>query len=255
MNTWNAAEYSKVQAIYQFEYGKTLVDKLIRIIDIKNSTVVDLGCGEGSLTNYTSDFLECRKNIIGVDLDEEMIQLAKRQYDIEFIVSDVIQWLKNDNLQYDVVISNAMLHWLGSYSLLYEFFKLLYFRLKDKGYAAIRFSLQDNGVELKQFLETNLREYTQNNNMLVAKSKFRFIDVESIVRNIYKVIEINELVFEPFKSDDLNNFKWVVYSQPLLKYLDQDKYDDFIRFLYDKWKNEKVLLRCRQCEMILKKEN
>jgi len=73
--------------------------------DIQGKTVVDLGCGTG-IFSYGAKLTEA-KEVIGVDIDEESIKIAKNFAEknntyIKFLVEDV----KNVDLKCDSVIMN-----------------------------------------------------------------------------------------------------------------------------------------------------
>lgn len=54
----------------------------------KGSTVLDLGCGSGYITNYLSSL---NLNAIGIDFSKEMIKIAKKNYPkLEFLLVDFV---------------------------------------------------------------------------------------------------------------------------------------------------------------------
>ena len=73
--------------------------------DIKDKKVVDLGCGTGILSFGAS--LANAEEVIGIDIDEKSIEIAKKyakenNEDIEFIIKDV----KDVNIKCDTIIMN-----------------------------------------------------------------------------------------------------------------------------------------------------
>lgn len=73
---------------------KTYIDELIanRSLDIKNSTVLDLGCGRGQLLHYLEQ--QGFRQVIGVDVSRVACKLAKQHAKRSSIVnSDVIKGL------------------------------------------------------------------------------------------------------------------------------------------------------------------
>lgn len=110
MNEWNAALYDSKHD-FVAEYGKGLLEFVPRN---KNLSILDLGCGTGTLTAKLAEFAE---TIIGADSSESMIEKAKAQYDdIRFIVCDALE-LPFEN-QFDVVFSNAVFHWINDHNAL-----------------------------------------------------------------------------------------------------------------------------------------
>lgn len=75
----------------------------------ENDTVLDIGCGNGALTY---DVAKKAKSVVGIDLDEQNISIAKGKYsreNIEYIPGDVLTDLPNE--RFDVIIlSNVLEH-------------------------------------------------------------------------------------------------------------------------------------------------
>ncbi|MCK4415675.1 MAG: methyltransferase [Thermoplasmatales archaeon] len=73
--------------------------------DIENKTVLDLGCGTG-IFSFGAKLVNA-KEVVGIDIDEESIKIAKSysekiNEDIEFITKDV----KDVDIKCDTVITN-----------------------------------------------------------------------------------------------------------------------------------------------------
>jgi trans-aconitate 2-methyltransferase len=90
---------------------------LIAQINLQNPrTIADLGCGPGNSTAL----LHARwpdADIIGVDNSAEMLAEARKQYpDWQWEQADLECWLPAR--QYDLVFSNATLHWLHDHATL-----------------------------------------------------------------------------------------------------------------------------------------
>lgn len=79
-------------------------------------TVIDLGCGPGNSTQI----LRRRwpgASVSGMDESPEMIEAAREAYpDQEWILGDIATWSANE--PFDVVFSNAALHWLPDHAAL-----------------------------------------------------------------------------------------------------------------------------------------
>ena len=127
----------------QFSVGKNLIEWLLKFIkvDFKNSfenfshnnfqkKILDIGCGTGKLTKLLSAKLkELKQNkfdkgsfkIDAIDISKEMIQYAKQNNfceTINFNCSSIEDnfFQKNSekkyDVRYDIIFSNAVLHWL-----------------------------------------------------------------------------------------------------------------------------------------------
>jgi len=104
---WNPKLYNDKHS-FVYNYGEDLID----LLDPKrNERILDLGCGSGQLTFKIN---ESAKEVIGIDKSPEMIQDAKSKYkNIEFQVADASNFMFNE--KFDVIFSNATLHWVTDY--------------------------------------------------------------------------------------------------------------------------------------------
>ncbi|MDO4945668.1 MAG: class I SAM-dependent methyltransferase [Ruminococcus sp.] len=105
---WNAEKYSS-----DFSFVHNYGNDLIGLIDTANvNTVLDLGCGNGVLTNSLA---EKGFSVIGIDGSKEMIKIARSHYpNIKFICSDATDFVLEKPV--DAVFSNAVFHWIDKSS-------------------------------------------------------------------------------------------------------------------------------------------
>lgn len=119
---WNPETYNKFKA----ERYAPFFD-LIKLIEAKNDlSVIDLGCGTGEITKMLADSLP-GSIVLGVDSSSEMLKesgnfvtetLEFRQESIEEIVNCGERW--------DIVFSNAAIHWVEDHhTLLPKLVKLM----------------------------------------------------------------------------------------------------------------------------------
>lgn len=110
MSEWNASLYDNKHD-FVAEYGKGPLE----FVPVNNNqSILDLGCGTGTLT---AQLKELSKEVIGVDGSQSMIKRAQEQYpDIEFMVCDALEL--PFNRQFDVVFSNAVFHWISDHNAL-----------------------------------------------------------------------------------------------------------------------------------------
>lgn len=101
---WNALEY-KNSFSFVHQYGEAVIE----LLDINETdTIVDLGCGNGALTQRLS---QLSKNVIGIDASDEMLKIAKEAYpDLTFIKADALDF--DIGKKADAVFSNAVFHWI-----------------------------------------------------------------------------------------------------------------------------------------------
>lgn len=101
---WNASLYEKHHG-FVAEYGKGLLEF---VTPDPRQAILDLGCGTGTLTH---ELAGRAGRVVGIDASPEMVATARRSFpNIEFLVADALE-LPFEN-QFEVVFSNAVLHWL-----------------------------------------------------------------------------------------------------------------------------------------------
>lgn len=72
------------------------------------SRVIDLGCGNGSLTAHIADLGYI---VMGIDDSEEMLRLAEKEHpDLNFIQENAVSFHLEKGA--DVIFSNAVFHWI-----------------------------------------------------------------------------------------------------------------------------------------------
>jgi len=103
-DNWNPVLYEDSHS-FVWKLGADLVT----LCDLKEGmSVLDLGCGTGHLTNQIH--LSGAK-VIGVDISQRMITQAKTNYpNLDFFCADAAKL--DLTKQFDVVFSNATLHWI-----------------------------------------------------------------------------------------------------------------------------------------------
>jgi len=107
--------YAKASA-HQLEWGARLIAELRLQGDER---ILDLGCGDGALTARIAEFLP-RGQIVGIDASRGMIDAArpKARANLHYVLIDI-----NDldfSEEFDIVFSNATLHWLKDHRRLYQ---------------------------------------------------------------------------------------------------------------------------------------
>jgi trans-aconitate 2-methyltransferase len=104
---WDPERYLR----YADERGRPFVDLLARVPATAPSTVVDLGCGPGSLTRLLAERWP-QAHVLGVDSSPQMIATAGESVPgVEFEVGDLREWVSSGSTA-DVLVSNATLQWV-----------------------------------------------------------------------------------------------------------------------------------------------
>ena len=126
---WNAHDYLK-HSQAQYDWAKELINKL-HLQGMES--VLDIGCGDGKVTNLLSTFLP-QGEVIGIDSSASMIALAQKNFptskypNLTFIQMDALKLNFKD--RFDIVFSNAALHWIKDHTMLLRQVKK---NLKDSG--------------------------------------------------------------------------------------------------------------------------
>ncbi|MBQ7197456.1 MAG: class I SAM-dependent methyltransferase [Synergistaceae bacterium] len=127
---WEAKEYED-----KFSFVHRYGEDVINMIDAPlGSLVIDLGCGNGALTQKIS---ERGYSVIGIDGSSDMLKLARKLHpNLEFREDDA-RYFKLEN-KADVIFSNAVFHWIDDED-------------QDKLLKNIRSNLNDKGSLVCEF--------------------------------------------------------------------------------------------------------
>ena len=147
---WDAAKYTS-DFSFVHQYGNSVIG----LIDAgENSTILDLGCGNGALSKVLYD-----KGYIvkGIDASRELLDIAKKDYpDIEFIQADATEFSLQEPV--DIVFSNAVFHWIDK-ERQQDMLKCVYNVLKENGQFVFEFGGYGNTQLIHKTLEEIFSEY------------------------------------------------------------------------------------------------
>lgn len=101
---WNAANYTE-----NFQFVHQYGEDVMGLIDAApGSLVVDLGCGNGALSEKLK---EKGYRVLGVDASPDMMEKARAMHpDIDFMAGDATEFTLGERA--DVIFSNAVFHWI-----------------------------------------------------------------------------------------------------------------------------------------------
>jgi trans-aconitate 2-methyltransferase len=97
---------------YADERARPFHDLLTRVHAEHPATVVDLGCGPGTLTRVLKERWPAAL-VVGVDSSPEMIAAARSVPGIELVEADLRDWRPDSPI--DVLVSNAALQWIPNH--------------------------------------------------------------------------------------------------------------------------------------------
>ena len=107
---WNPEQYSK----FEQERIRPALELISRIPDLNFKSAIDLGCGNGEITQILQRKFNL-ESTTGLDSSEEMLNEARKIFGIEWTKGN-INSVKNN---YDLIFSNAALQWLDNHELLF----------------------------------------------------------------------------------------------------------------------------------------
>lgn len=125
---WDPNQYHKFQA----QRSAPFFDLLALVEKRHNLRVIDLGCGTGELTRKLADALP-NSDVTGLDSSPQMLEKAAAY------VSENVRFVQGDqaqiNSEWDLIFSNAALHWSENHA---ELIPNLYRRLNPGGQIAVQ---------------------------------------------------------------------------------------------------------------------
>jgi trans-aconitate 2-methyltransferase len=113
MPGWDAKLYLK----FAGQRGRPAADLVAQIALENPRRIIDLGCGTGTSTEQVQQRWP-DADLCGMDNSREMLAQARANHpDWKWIQSTVEEWTPQD--QFDLIFSNACLHWIGDHSALF----------------------------------------------------------------------------------------------------------------------------------------
>ncbi len=114
---WNAADYA-ANSVVQQAWARELIAKL----NLRGyEHILDVGCGDGKVTAEIARHLPLGK-AVGIDASPQMIAFAKKTFpaseitNLKFQICDARKInLKKFRKKFDVIFSNAALHWVDDH--------------------------------------------------------------------------------------------------------------------------------------------
>jgi trans-aconitate methyltransferase len=111
VESWDGRDYER-HSPHQREWGSGLVAELLLQ---GNERILDLGCGDGSITRQLADRVP-HGSVLGVDAAPEMLEAARDKCPPNMAVQQLDITDLEFEPEFDVVFSNATLHWVHDHA-------------------------------------------------------------------------------------------------------------------------------------------
>ncbi len=238
---FNGEMYKKASN-HQKEWGRGLIFELqLR----GNEKILDLGCGDGVLTEKLSSLVP-NGEVIGIDSSNGMIETAEKitKDNLKFICMDMNEMTFQN--EFDVIFSNAALHWVKDHN-----------RLLNAAYAALKAS----GVILWDFGgDGNCANFLNVISQVINEDRYSgyFEGFEypwfMPSKEQYEQI-ISDIGFSDFTITEVNRDRYFSSADEMVRWIDQPCIVPFIANVPDNMKNafreeviEKMLEKTQQSD-------
>lgn len=220
---FDGEKYQKA-AIPQREWGKNLISK----ISLKgNETILDLGCGDGSVTEQLALLVPTGK-VIGIDASVGMIQTAQKilRKNLDFIHMDMNN-LSYAN-QFDLIFSNAALHWVKDHNRLLQNSLTA---LKTGGKLLWDFGSDGNCAHFLEVIQKKISENTY-------KEFFTNFEIPWFMpsKNHYEKLIAN-IGYSSYMISEINRDRYFQTAAEMINWIDQPCIVPFIACIPDPLKN------------------
>jgi trans-aconitate 2-methyltransferase len=197
--SWNPDQYQK----FKIERSAPFND-LLELVQIRpNLRAVDLGCGTGELTQRIADLLpNCE--LIGIDNSPQMLANAHtfERINLKFRLDD----LENLQSQWDLIFSNAALHWCDNHE---QLIAQLFNKLTPGGQIAVQ--VPSNHTHISQGLIAEIAQEKPFSDMLngyVRNSPV--LSISDYARLLFELNAENIVVYEKVYGHILENSDAVI---------------------------------------------
>ena len=179
--------------------------------NVKNKSILDLGCGYGENDKYFKE--KGASSILGIDISKHMIEIANKENKIEGVSYKLLPMedINTIDNKFDIVISSLAFHYVENYDKLIKDISLL---LNKNG--TILFSIE-HPINLS-FIQTNELE---KNKIIINNRQYRLLADynreglrenkwnDTIVKKYYRSFSttINTLIKHGFIIDEINECK------------------------------------------------
>lgn len=219
-------EKYKQASRHQKEWGNNLICQLHLHGD---EAVLDLGCGDGILSEQISRLVP-NGRVVGIDASNGMLQTAKKleKDNLSFIQMDINDM--NFSNEFDIIFSNAALHWVLNHSLLLN---NSFHALKKGGSIHWNFAGDGTCTTFYDVVRTKMRNpqyasYFQDFTwpwFMPSKNQYKAL-IDSVGFSEVEIVEENK---DRYFSDADEMIRWIDQPSivPFIKYIPNDRKEAF----------------------------
>lgn len=203
---------------HQKEWGNDLISGLA----FKgNETVLDLGCGDGILTEQLSLFVPHGK-VIGIDASINMIETAKmiNRGNLQFKHMNINEI--NFQNEFDLIFSNAALHWVKDHK---QLLINAYRALKNKGKILWDFGGLGNCSNFLYVIQKKISEKKYTKYFLNFEYPW-FMPSKAYYEKL-----ISTIGFSSYTITEVNRDRYFSTSSEMVKWIDQPCIVPFIKYI------------------------
>lgn len=174
MYEWNPGDYYR-SSVEQKKWAQELISNLSLKGDER---VLDIGCGDGKVTAEVARRLPIG-SVLGIDSSEGMIHFAQKKFpkdkypNFTFEIMDVNDL--NFKNEFDIVISNACLHWVIDHM---NVLKGIKNALKQSGKAILQMAGRGSGIKVTKIVERTIEADKWSKYFSGFSSPYRFYGPE-----------------------------------------------------------------------------
>jgi trans-aconitate 2-methyltransferase len=204
------------QQYLQFEHERTQpsIDLVSRILFEDPTTIIDIGCGPGNSTQILRKRWP-RADIVGLDKSEKMIERARKDHPGQTWITGDASMLETGR-QYDIVFSNAAIHWIPDHHLLIpQLFQIV----KNNGILAIQVPANNEAPLYKTILNvarsSKWKAFTSECDELITyhNAEYYYNHLVSLTQDIalwettyYHILESHQDLVAWYKSTAMKPF-------------------------------------------------
>jgi len=240
MYKWDAEDYYKSSADQQ-KWARELI---LRLALKGNESVLDIGCGDGKVTAEVAKLLP-NGSILGIDNSEEMIRFARKNRPLKKFPNLAFEVMDARNLsfnsEFDVVFSNACLHWIIDHLPVLEGIKK---SLKPSGKVFLQMAGKGSGSKIVEVMETNLKSGKWSRYFTDFSYPYGFYGPEeykSWVKRVGLKAKRVELTPRDMIHEKIEGLKawirttWLPYTERIPEDLRQEFIDDIVNRYVEKY--------------------